>query len=651
MIKHKSKKRGGKVAVVASSRVSPHLDIETEIQQKMRPEQNEIVSDSFNLTLIDETPTTISLEQLKLQPEKHCFDIKPINLNAANKLILNNKHANIEKEIIEMIKTINKNSLGKLKDIVNTKINTINKSSSANDIQQIYLALIQDYKKNLTADAQIIETNLNEFKQRLTKGGGVLQHLYDNSDPDLEAVEYIQYVKDRGDADVIADYENKDLALIQTIVDSTNIPAIRTNILKKIDTLRITSNDYNKYDSFFNFIFHNKDKVSTKKNLEIPAEEKFEITNLKTKGARDENGNQGNILSYTYDAYNYNEDIVIDFERKLYENQEYIKEFMTKQNDFIESNLNPMERWTIRDYTSYTANPFYGAYKTSKILNTSDWFHRYKADTENFIKMKFDNAYLPQILKYIDTNSKFSVLKTYINNNLTRLLNIVQYHGELSLDERYSSYVADVQDKILFTQKDWENILDIFEEDVNKIIKKMPTPENPIYCYRGVTYHYVSLNAWDARGVNPEYSLNCYYLSRITSLSLYFDKAKYFYESLDKAGGENPDKHLYRAVIMPGCNMLFVSSLSALPDEYEIILPTYSVVLDAKGWNEQLNKSVVRNLEEYQRDFNARALNRIKYNNRTNVKGICGREQDKLISSDIVIIGTFGEDSIDGRLY
>jgi hypothetical protein len=265
--------------------------------------------------------------------------------------------------------------------------------------------------------------------------------------------------------------------------------------------------------------------------------------------------------------------------------------------------------------------------------------------------MKFDNAYLPQILKYIDTNSKFSVLKTYINNNLTRLLNIVQYHGELSLDERYSSYVADVQDKILFTQKDWENILDIFEEDVNKIIKKMPTPENPIYCYRGVTYHYVSLNAWDARGVNPEYSLNCYYLSRITSLSLYFDKAKYFYESLDKAGGENPDKHLYRAVIMPGCNMLFVSSLSALPDEYEIILPTYSVVLDAKGWNEQLNKSVVRNLEEYQRDFNARALNRIKYNNRTNVKGICGREQDKLISSDIVIIGTFGEDSIDGRLY
>jgi|LakMenEpi03Aug12_release.lakeMendotaPanAssembly.Ray.scaffolds.fasta_scaffold00546_60 hypothetical protein len=637
MIKHKSKKGGRAAEVAVSSHSSLNVNIGT--QPKMG------------------TDVVLSNKSTDISIEKHFFDIKLINLNAANKLILNNNYPNIETEIVEMIKTINKNSLGELKNIVNAKIDTIDTiddNSTDADIQQIYQKVIQDYKTKLNDNSLIIEKNLNEFKKKLTKGGGVLQHLYDNTGPNLEAVEYIQYVKDRGDPDVIADYENKDLALIQTIVRSKNIREIRTNILNNIDALHITPNDYNKYDSFFKFIFSNKDKVGEQKTLEIPAEEKFEITNLQTNGVRKFNGNRGNILRYTYDAYNYNEDIVIDFERKLYENQEYITEFMTKQNDFIDTNLTPGERWTIRDYTSYTANPFYGAYKTSKILKTSDWFNRYKVDAKNYI-MNFDNAYLPQILKYIKSKREFNALETYINDNLETLVNIVSDYGELSLDERYSRDVADVRNKILFTQEDWEKILDIFEEDVNNIIKKMPTPEKPIYCYRGVTYHYVSLDAWDARvdamGGNPDYSLNCYYLSRITSLSLDFDKAKFFYESLDSGRHVNPDKHLYRAVIMPGCNMLFVSSLSALPEEYEIILPTYSLVLDAKGWNDQLTTPALKKLDEYQNAFNVRTLDRIKYNNRTNVNGICGRKQDKLISSDIVIIGTFEKDHPQHRPF
>ena len=620
MIKHKSKKGGRAAEVAVSSHSSLNVNIGT--QPKMR------------------TDVVLSNKSTDISIEKHSFDIKLINLNAANKLILNNNYPNIETEIVEMIKTINKNSLGKLKD-------TIEKSDIDKVIKEKYDKLIQDYNKNLTAEAQIIETNLNEFKQRLTKGGGVLQHLYDDNTPlpNLAAMEYIQYVKYIGDN---IDKDLKIITLLSTIEPlSTAIDAIVENNL-------IAGPDIKKYYNFLKFIFVNKDKVSTKKTLEIPAEEKFEITNLQTNGVRKFNGNRGNILRYTYDAYNYNEDIVIDFERKLYENQEYITEFMTKQNDFIDTNLTPGERWTIRDYTSYTANPFYGAYKTSKILKTSDWFNRYKVDAKNYI-MNFDNAYLPQILKYIKSKREFNALETYINDNLETLVNIVRDYGELSLDERYSRDVADVRNKILFTQEDWEKILDIFEEDVNNIIKKMPTPEKPIYCYRGVTYHYVSLDAWDARvdamGGNPDYSLNCYYLSRITSLSLDFDKAKFFYESLDSGRHVNPDKHLYRAVIMPGCNMLFVSSLSALPEEYEIILPTYSLVLDAKGWNDQLTTPALKKLDEYQNAFNVRALDRIKYNNRTNVNGICGRKQDKLISSDIVIIGTFEKDHPQHRPF
>jgi hypothetical protein len=617
MIKHKSKKRGGKATVVASPR-------EVIITAAEPNQKTQIITKTMTETLYDE-------HDLPINSEKHCFDIKLVNLFDSERLILNNNFDDIGNEIVKTIKKINKNSLGELKNIINSDDNKITVSESDTDesIREKYKKLIKEYNDKLAADTSEIQKNLNLFKENWTVqrtiGGGVLHHLYNATPPDLVAMEYIQYVNDIN-ADI-------DLKIIDIILRASALVEAKREIARMN---LLTSGDIRKYSSFFEFLFSNKNEAMSTKKLKIPAEEKFEITTLKQKGARLRKGNQGNILSYTYNAREYNEDIVIDFEKNLIEHQGDINSFMQEQNNFIESTLTPEERWTIRDYTSYSANPFYGAYKTSKLQDNANWFMEYKV--KNPLGMLFDNAYLPQILKYIKDKSEFNVLETNINTNLSTLVNFVRYPGDQSLDERYSN---------LFTQNDWEIILDMFEEDVNNIIKKMPTPKTPIYCYRGVTHHYVTLDAWDAR--KEEYSLNCYYLSRITSLSLDFKKAKDFYNSLDDRKKENPNKHLYRAVIMPGCNMLFVPSLSAVPNEYEIILPTYSLVLDAKGWNNQITIPAVQNYDAYQGAFNMRALDRIKYNNRTNEYGVCGRKDDKLISSDIVIIGTFGEDNPKGR--
>jgi hypothetical protein len=617
MIKHKSKKRGGKATVVASPR-------EVIITAAEPIQKTKTMTETMTETIYNE-------HDLPINSEKHCFDIKLVNLFDSKRLILNNNFDDIGNEIVKTIKKINENSLGELKNIINSDDNKITVSESDTDasIQKKYEKLIQKYKDKLTKDTSEIQENLDLFKKnwtvQRTNGGGVLHHLYNATPPDLVAMEYIQYVNDIN-ADI-------DLKIIDIILGASALVSAKKEI---VDRGLLTGGDIRKYSSFFEFIFSNKDEAMPTKKLKIPAEEKFEITTLNQKGARLRKGNQGNILSYTYNAREYNEDIVIDFEKNLIEHQGDINSFMEEQNNFIESTLTPEERWTIRDYTSYSANPFYGAYKTSKLQHNENWFIEYKV--KNSLGMLFDNAYLPQILKYIKDKPEFNVLETNINTNLSTLVNIVRYPGDQSLDERYSN---------LFTQNDWEIILNMFEEDVNNIIKKMPTPKKPIYCYRGVTHHYVTLDAWDAR--KEEYSLNCYYLSRITSLSLDFKKAKDFYNSLDDKKNENPNKHLYRAVIMPGCNMLFVPSLSAVPNEYEIILPTYSLVLDAKGWNNQITIPAVQNYDAYQGAFNTRALDRIKYNNRTNEYGVCGRKDDKLISSDIVIIGTFGEDNPKGR--
>lgn len=635
----KSKKKGGKATTQLSPIISEQImggpkiveHKSSKYTEHLEPEpiRNDAIYNDYNmhvnLKLKELSEKESDKQKLLIKSEKHCFDKTFVNLNNASGLILNNQFPNIEKEIVEMIKKINNNnSLGELKNIVNV---TIEEDDNDETITIKYATLIKQYSKKLKEDSEKIEINLNEFKTKWNvkrKGGGVLQHLYDGTNPDLVAMEYIQYVKDINN--------NEKLDLIRAIVNARTLGAAKTKIA---DDGLLAPRDIIKYQSFFEFIFSNKQTVISAK-LEIPAVEKFPIATLQRNETRQANGNQTNILKYEYNAHEYNKDIVIDFEKNLIENQAYIIEFMKKQNDFIDTDLTPEERWTIRDYTSYNANPFYGAYKKSKLQGNPNWFQEYKAGNGNLL---FDNAYLPQILKYINDKEKFIRLKEFIISNLHRLNNDVQSPGNPSIGLQYG---ADY-----FNKEDWEQILDMFEEDVNNIIKKMPTPLKPIYCYRGVTYHYVSLDAWDARG--GEYSLNCYYLSRITSLSLDFNKAKFFYNSIDYGDYKNPNKHLYRAVIMPGCNMLFVPSLSALPDEYEIILPTYSLVLDAKGWNNQLDTPALKNYDDYQRAFNERALDTIKYNNRTNEYGVCGSKSDKLISSDIVIIGTFEEDNPQGR--
>lgn len=88
---------------------------------------------------------------------------------------------------------------------------------------------------------------------------------------------------------------------------------------------------------------------------------------------------------------------------------------------------------------------------------------------------------------------------------------------------------------------------------------------------------------------------------------------------------------------MPGCDMLFTSSLSQFPSEFEIIIPTKAIILDGNGWND--SAVITAKYRELNHIFNTRALSNIKYNNRNNEYGIIGDYNDMLQTLDIVIIG------------
>lgn len=534
---------------------------------------------------------------------------------------------------IELIKEPKKESLNNDKfnidilfNIIKNFNNTYNSDILYDIIKDIDLSDTNQLGNIITTYRNKIESNNTELKSKITGGGILLSHFYDDRYvPSLESMQFIKYVKDF----IITNKINNDSKLMKDICSCQNMAAFNSLTHSIFGEQQ---RDYQEYSSFLHYIYVNKNNKEI--NVEIPSTVKFEIKSLTEKGEMKPNGNPTNILRCKYNAHEYNDDIVTDFEKNLIESQDYIKSFMQKQNDAIKDKLTAEERWTIVDYTADIANPFYGCYKSKNFTQASglSWLQLFEL---KYNTLNFGNAFLPQILKYIDF-----ILKNKSTHQTTynKIESVYGSHNYDDIQIRYINATNTIRGESPFAHvfdiNDWEEILKLFEEDINAIIKKMPTPDKPIYCYRGVTRNYINLDAYDAT-FSDNYSLKCYYISRITSLSINFEKAKQFY-NMD----HSDNSCLYRVAIMPGCNMLFISSLSIFPNEYEIILPTYSIVLDAEGWNSQIDLPVIRSYEGYQRYFNERAINSIKYNNRNNEWGVCGTENDKLKSLDIVIIGS-----------
>jgi hypothetical protein len=245
---------------------------------------------------------------------------------------------------------------------------------------------------------------------------------------------------------------------------------------------------------------------------------------------------------FNYEYYDYNKDILFAYESKFIENIENTNKYIKKQYEYL-IGLSNDDRSTIRDFINGRSFAIYKLYKT----NEGDW-------TEE--------------IKYLNSGSSFlsQIRKLGLNTDLTKL-----------------------------TIDNWIKILETYSNDLDNIINNSPELEDDIYCYRGVSKHYID-------------SKKGYKLNEHTSFSLSFFSAYDFYKST------KPDSNpcMYRTTILKGSKALFVQSLTNL-DEMEIIVPANSIIL-----------SNDKEIEDY-------------YNNINNRYDICSSNSIKFKSLDLII--------------
>ena len=255
-------------------------------------------------------------------------------------------------------------------------------------------------------------------------------------------------------------------------------------------------------------------------------------------------------------------------------------------------NLPKESKRIIQDYTNQTSFAYYCNYLTeisgTPVENT-DW-----RDIKNF-----GDAFYTQIHKlYPD------------------ILNNTDYKAWLDNDRK-----PDTADFNLhyFNNEQWNKILEHFMKDLNDIIIKAPPVEEEIYCYRGVSDHYIKNGVGsDIITIeNENYNMRPFKSSRLSSFSLDFNASKEFYNI---CGSNKPNKCLYRITILPHCRVLYVAPLSVYKYEIEILAPSNSTFY----YNFDTSTGV---------DLNTSMC----YNNIEKKYGICSKDDNSFKSFDSVL--------------
>ncbi len=272
-------------------------------------------------------------------------------------------------------------------------------------------------------------------------------------------------------------------------------------------------------------------------------------------------GNEDDSSDYnftkSYDCFDYNKDIVTAYEANYYteRNKNAIENFITKQKEYIKS-LGIREKRIIQDYTNNNSFRFYCQYKNPNYPNRID-------------NLSFGDAFYVQIYEIFEDN-KF-------NGKYSNLSNIL---GDTNL-KKYNEWLnnnrieRNTESKINLDGDDWNIVLDKFILDLNNIIINAPPVEEEIYCYRGVTKHYIKggIDAADICIFGDKCLTRSFISNRISSFSLDFNTSLKIY-NLDPS---NDDKALYRIAILPQCRVLYIEQLTECSGELEIIAPSNSI--------------------------------------------------------------------------
>lgn len=165
--------------------------------------------------------------------------------------------------------------------------------------------------------------------------------------------------------------------------------------------------------------------------------------------------NVNNKTTKMIKCYEYNKDIVKAYEKQFLDNYNEWQKFIKKQNEYIEK-LSIEKKRIIQDYTKPSSFDFYKIYKSNPAIDLS-------------IQVKnFGDSFYPQI------NALFPD-------------KIENYDSWLKKD-RYgkTNYTT-----ITLNDSQWKQVLDKFIIDIDEIIINAPMVTELLYCYRGVSNHYI----------------------------------------------------------------------------------------------------------------------------------------------------------------
>jgi hypothetical protein len=368
------------------------------------------------------------------------------------------------------------------------------------------------------------------------------------------------------------------------------------------------------------YIDTNSQYITQINKLKYDTHGKYKISALKRVGSsysqNDDKQEGENEYEQDFSHTTYNKDIVQAYEKKFIDNIQHLPTFMENQYKYLKS-MTIANKIIINDYTKKSCFHFYSAY-ASKMIKPDDikiyisnkdgaWVNEYTTNyddkhNDNINKFCFGDSFFKQIFDVIGKDRFNTTIKSAFESdekweNYIDVESINEYWEFLANNDIER---AEPNSKSIFTileNREWDEVMRIFIKDIDNIIAGAPECENDIYCYRAVSFDYISLSDKDDV-INTNslaiYRINegTYINTRIGSFSLNFDSSEKYLgvdQALNKKTGT-----MYRAVISKGVKVLYIPSLSYASDEFEILHASHALFLDKqenyKCYNNKKNK-------------------------------------------------------------
>jgi hypothetical protein len=304
-----------------------------------------------------------------------------------------------------------------------------------------------------------------------------------------------------------------------------------------------------------------------------------------------------------FEYYDFNKDIILGYQgyqlQYFQDNNAEINNYITAQNNYIKK-LSDKQKRVLTDYTRYKSFTLYQEYV--------------KASEKNFVGHPIVANFFTSVQGYKPEKTEGGINNTLLEEMGNAFIDFIEELNIFNLDNYKSFYSMGYNDKasksyLDITDVQWQQIISMYLKELNSIILDAPRVPKRFICYRGVSNDYTipknSINAKDR-------TVPAYISSRTGSISLNYEKSKYYYD----LGTDKSKSTMYRVLVLEGSQILFVSPLASdeIIEELEFITPLNQIYI-SESWHRQE-----------------------KFNNYKNKNNICMTKTDRINSKDLILL-------------